>query len=90
MPLITSFERRARKEALAEGLSQGRTEGRTEGQLSTLRDAIRDLIEERFGHTPPGIGERLEQEADPVTLKSWLRRTATVESLEAFQIVMSR
>ena len=78
MPLITNFERRARKE------------GHTEGQLSTLRDAIRDLLEERFGHTQPAIGERLEQEADPATLKLWLRKTATVESVDAFLGVVSR
>ena len=77
MPIITSLERLARKEALAEG--------RSEGQLLTLRDAIRDLLEERFGHTPPDIGERLEQETDPVVLKSWHRKTATIESLEAFR-----
>ena len=77
MPIITSLERLARKEALAEG--------RSEGQLLTLRDAIRDLLEERFGHTPPDIGERLEQETDPVVLKAWLRKTATIESLEAFR-----
>ena len=90
MPIITSFERRARKEALAEGLSQGRSEGRSEGQLFALRDAIRDLLEERFGHTPPAIGERLDQESDPATLKSWLRKTATVESVDAFLGVVSR
>ena len=76
MPIITSLERLARKEALAEG--------RSEGQLLTLRDAIRDLLEERFGHTPPDIGERLEQETEPVVLKAWHRKTATIESLEAF------
>ena len=76
-PIITSLERLARKEALAEG--------RSEGQLLTLRDAIRDLLEERFGHTPPDIGERLEQETDPVVLKAWHRKTATIESLEAFR-----
>lgn len=94
MPIITSFERLARKEALAEGLSkglsQGRTEGRTEGQLSTLRDAIRDLLEERFGHTPPALGECLEQEANPAILKVWLRKTATVESVDAFLGMVSR
>ena len=77
MPIITTFERRIRRQFLAEGISQG--------QLLTLRDAIRDLLEERFGHTPPGIGERLEQETDTHTLKSWLRRSATVDSVEAFR-----
>lgn len=36
MPIITTFERRLRRQSLAEGISQG--------QLLTLRDAIRDLL----------------------------------------------
>ena len=94
MPIITSLERLARKEALAEGrskgLSQGLSQGLSKGQLLTLRDAIRDLLEERFGHTPPDIGERLEQETDPAVLKSWLRKTATIESMEAFRRLLER
>ena len=102
MPIITSFERLARKEGLAEGhsqglsqglskgLSTGLSQGRAEGQLAALRDAIRDLLEERFGHTPPAIGEHLQQESNPLTLRSWLRKTATIRSLEAFQHLMSR
>lgn len=85
MPIITSLERLARKEALAEGRSEGLSQGLYKGQLLTLRDAIRDLLEERFGHTQPDIGERLEQEMDPVVLKAWLRKTAAIESLEAFR-----
>jgi len=81
MPIVTCFELLAREEALAEGLSQGLSRGQT----LTLRDSIRDLIQERFGHTPPDIGERLEQETDTHTLKSWLRRSATVDSVEAFR-----
>jgi hypothetical protein len=71
-PYITSFERIARKEALAEG------------QILTLRESIRDLFEERFGFLPVGVGSRLEMESDPKVLKAWLRRVATIETPEAF------
>ena len=95
-PYITSFERIARKEALAQGRTEGRTEGRaegrvegrtegiTEGQLLALRESIRDLFEERFGFLPVGVGSRLEMESDPKVLKAWLRRVATIETPEAF------
>jgi len=86
MPIIATFEHRIRRQVLAEGLTQGISQG----QLLTLRDAIRDLLEERFGHTPPGIGERLEQETDPAVLKSWHRSAATIESLEAFGRLLER
>ena len=85
MPIITSFERLARKEALAEGLSQGLSKGRTEGILVTLKDAIRDLLDERFGLVPSDIGDRLEQETNTNVLKSWHRRLATIDSLESFR-----
>ena len=81
MPFITTLERRIRRQVLAEGHS----EALFQGQLLTLCDAIRDLLEERFGHTPPDIGERLEQETNPVVLKSWHRKTATIESVESFR-----
>jgi hypothetical protein len=83
-PYITSFERIARKEALAEGRAEGRTEGITEGQLLALRESIRDLFEERFGFLPVGVGSRLEMESDPKVLKAWHRRAATIETPEAF------
>ena len=91
-PYITSFERIARKEALAEGRAEGITKGRTEGitegisqgQVLTLRESIRDLFEERFGFLPVGVGSRLEMESDTKILRSWLRRAATIEDPEAF------
>ncbi len=85
MPIVTCFERIAREEGLSQGLTQGLSMGRSEGQLTSLREAIQELLEERFGPTPSEIQERLEQEMDPRTLKAWLRRTATIESLDAFR-----
>jgi hypothetical protein len=73
MPFVTTLERAA----MEQGLSKG--------QLLALRESIRDLLEERFGHTPPDISARLEQESDTSRLKFWLRRSATIESAAAFQ-----
>jgi hypothetical protein len=91
-PYITSFERIARKEALAQGRTEGRVEGRTEGitegQLLALRESIRDLFEERFGFLPVGVGSRLEMESDPKVLKAWNRRVATIETPEAFLVLL--
>jgi hypothetical protein len=72
MPFVTTLER----VAMEEGLSKG--------QLLALRESIRDLLEERFGHTPPDIAARLEKESDAGILRSWLRRSATIESAAAF------
>jgi hypothetical protein len=69
MPFVTTLERAAMEK----------------GQLLALRESIRDLLEERFGHTPPDIAARLEQESDASRLRSWLRRAATIESAAAFQ-----
>ena len=72
MPYYTSFEERAREEALAQG------------QLITLRESIRDLFEDKFGFMPVGVGARLEMESDPKVLRSWNRRVAMIETPEAF------
>jgi hypothetical protein len=77
MPFVTTLERVAMEEGLSKGISQG--------QLLALRESIRDLLEERFGHTPPDIAARLEQESDASLLRSWNRRAATIESAAAFQ-----
>jgi hypothetical protein len=69
MPFVTTLERAAMEK----------------GQLLALRESIRDLLEERFGHTPPDIAARLEQESDASLLRSWNRRAATIESAAAFQ-----
>ena len=81
MPFVTTLERVAMEEGLSKGLSQGLTQG----QLLALRESIRDLLEERFGRTPPEIAARLEQQTDAGILRSWLRRSASVESITAFQ-----
>jgi hypothetical protein len=85
MPFVTTLERVAMEEGLSKGLSQGISQGLTQGQLLALRESIRDLLEERFGRTPPDIAARLEQQTDAGILRSWLRRSASVESVTAFQ-----
>ena len=76
MPFVTSIERFAREE------------GRQEGQILALKESIRDLLEARFGVTPQAILDRMDGVSDLTTLRLWLRRTATIESLEAFQALI--
>ena len=80
MPFVTSIERFAREEGLSEGLSRG--------QMLALKESIRDLLEARFGVAPREILVQLDGVSDLTTLRLWLRRTATIESLEAFQALM--
>ena len=82
MPFVTTLERAAMEQGLSKGISQG--------QLLALRESIRDLLEERFGHTPPNIAARLEQESDASRLRSWNRRAATIESAAAFEGLIGR
>jgi hypothetical protein len=77
MPYYTSFEERAREEALSQGITQG--------QVLALRESIRDLLEERFGFIPVGVVPRLEVESDTDQLRRWNRRAATIGTLEDFQ-----
>ena len=88
MPFVTSIERFAREEGLSEGILRGRQEGREEGQMLALKESIRDLLEARFGVAPQEILDRMDGVSDLATLRLWLRRAATIESLEAFQALL--
>jgi hypothetical protein len=88
MPYLTSFEEFAWEKALAQGLSQGLSNGITKGQLLTLRESIRDLLEERFGIAPGEILDHLEEQSDPALLRTWHRRAATIETLDAFRALI--
>ena len=84
MPFVTSIERFAREE----GLVKGRQEGREEGQILALKESIRDLLEARFGVAPQEILVQLDEVSDLTALRLWNRRAATIQSLEAFQVLV--
>lgn len=96
MPLLTSFEQMALEEGLEKGLEKGIEKGRAEGlskglwsgQLIALRESIRDLLEERFGFVNREIIDRLEAVSDPSTLRLWNRRAVTIETPEAFRVLI--
>ena len=88
MPFVTSIERFAREEGLMKGREEGLSEGLSRGQIIALKESIRDLLEARFGVTPQAILDRMDGVSDLTTLRLWLRRTATIESLEAFQALL--
>ena len=92
MPFVTSIERFAREEGLSEGILRGRQEGREqgreEGQMLALKESIRDLLEARFGVAPQEILVQLDEVSDLTALRLWNRRAATIQSLEAFQVLV--
>ncbi|WP_041282717.1 hypothetical protein [Desulfofundulus kuznetsovii] len=75
---------RGRKEGLAEGLEKGRKAGKLEGEIETLQRDIQEVLEERFGRVKKGMGKKLAAIDDPAVLRSLLKKSVRVKSLEEF------
>ena len=59
-------------------------EGMEKGAIKAIREDILDVLSERFGVVKTGIGKKLAGIDDPAVLRSLLRRSVKVESLEEF------
>jgi hypothetical protein len=84
MPYVTSFERIARKEALAEGLEKGLEKGRKEGLVDGWVQALRVLVMVRFADWQPSWNHHFESVTDASRLQHWIRLAGTLDSGEAF------
>jgi predicted transposase/invertase (TIGR01784 family) len=59
--------------------------GEEKGIKNTVRESVAEILEIRFGNNPPQILTWLNQVSDVPTLKGFLRRAATVESMTEFE-----
>jgi len=72
------------EKGLAEGLEKGRKAGKLEGEIETLQRDIQEVLEERFGRVKKGMGKKLAAIDDPAVLRSLLKKSVRVKSLEEF------
>ena len=72
-------------EGRSQGLSQGLSEGLIQGLSQGLSQAIREIALARWGSIPAELEERLQSEANPETLRRWLRVAGTALSLEELE-----
>jgi len=58
---------------------------REEGELKSTRDDIVEVLEERFGEIDNSIKEKLAAKEDLELLKSLLRKSVKIASIEEFE-----
>jgi len=67
-----------------EGLQKGIGIGMEQGEVKAIREAILDVLSERFGTFRKGLSKKLGAIDDPAVLRSLLRKSIRVKSLEEF------
>ena len=77
MPLLSHMEIRAEKR------------GMEQGSLLTARESVLELLEIRFEAVPEELVDAINQIEDKAQLKDLHRQAITVESIEAFQQLLS-
>lgn len=77
------------REILEEGRVLGLKEGMERGQMEGLRESVLEVLEVRFGLVPPDVEEMVRSVRGRKLLEGLLRKTAAVESLEAFSEQLS-
>jgi len=65
-------------------INEGFEKGIEKGKVKAIRDDILDVLSERFGVVKKGIGKKLAAIDDPAVLRSLLKKSVKVESLEEF------
>ena len=70
-------------EMLREEWNDGRLEGRKEGRLEAKIEDVLELLED-LGNIPEELRKKIKEEQDVQTIKSWLKLSARVESIEQF------
>jgi hypothetical protein len=65
-------------------INEGIEKGRLQGQIATLQSSIIEVLTERFGVIKKGLSQKLAEIDDPAVLRSLLRKSTKVESLEEF------
>ena len=65
-------------------LMDERMEGREEGRIEGQKLCIFDLLEE-LGPVPKMLKDRIEDEQNPETLKSYFKKAISAASIEQFQ-----
>ncbi|HEY9710191.1 MAG TPA: hypothetical protein V6D48_18430 [Oculatellaceae cyanobacterium] len=90
MPLLSRMELRAMQKGIEQGIEQGRQEGIEQGSLQTARESVLEVLEIRFEVVPPELIEAINEIEDTSFLKQLHREAIAVDSLEAFQQLLSQ
>jgi len=71
-------------EGFQKGMERGMERGLEKGQIKATREGILDVLAERFGVVRQGIAAKLAAIEDAAVLRSLLKKSVKVESIEEF------
>ena len=74
--LLEELIKEEREEAKAEGIAEGKVQERIESILLILSD---------LGEVPESLRVRIREERNPEILRSYLKKAATVKTMEEFE-----
>ncbi len=89
MTYITSIERSGIEKGIQQGITQGIQQGITQGALQKGRAVVIQVLQIRFGALPPKLVETIKHIEDSNYLDTLHVKAITVESLEAFELLLN-
>ena len=88
MRYVTSWERIGLERGVQQGVQQGLEQGLQQGAVTTSREDVVEILKTRFASVPDSIEMMINQMNDLAALRSLLKKAVTVESPEAFQVLL--
>ena len=67
-----------------EGEAAGKKAGRIEGKIEGKKEVLREILEEK-GTISEALSKRIQNQNDMTTLKSWIQKACTIDSIEEFE-----
>ncbi|MDI6792049.1 MAG: hypothetical protein QME81_04180 [bacterium] len=81
---------RGMEKGMERGIERGMERGMEKGVIETLKEGIRDVLEERFGIVKESILNAVYQIKSAPFLRTLLRQSARVKSLEEFRELIAQ
>ena len=73
-----------RIEGEAAGKIAGRIEGEAVGKIAGKKEVLLEILEEK-GEISEALSKKIQNQNDMTTLKSWIQKACTIDSIEEFE-----
>ena len=73
-----------RIEGEAAGKIAGRIEGEAAGKIAGKKEVLLEILEEK-GEISEALSKKIQNQNDMTTLKSWIQKACTIDSIEEFE-----
>ena len=67
-----------------DGWNAGRIEGEAVGKIAGKKEVLLEILEEK-GEISEALSKKIQNQNDMTTLKSWIQKACTIDSIEEFE-----